>query len=103
MVLFALFLFGCAMPWGSAVAAIQEITPNQMRGQLSAIYLFCLSLVGMGLGPTIVAMFTDQVFANDDALGSSIALTIAIAAPVSALLLWLARRPYREALAKIDF
>jgi MFS family permease len=103
LVLFALFLFGCTMPWGGAAAAIQEITPNQMRGQVSAIYLFFLSLVGMGLGPTIVATFTDRLFASDQALGSSIALTIAIAAPLSAMLLWLARRPYREALAEIDF
>ena len=99
----ALFLFGCAMPWGSAVAALQEITPNQMRGQVSAIYLFCLSLFGMGVGPTIVASFTDHVFVNDMALGQSIAITIAITAPIAALLLWLARAPYKAALANVEF
>ena len=103
MALFALFLFGCAMPWGGAVAALQEITPNQMRGQISAVHLFCLSLFGLGLGPTMVASFTDHLFHNDLALGKSIALTIAIAGPISAVLLLLARRPYREALAAIDF
>ena len=101
--LFAIFLFGCAMPWGSAVAALQEITPNQMRGQVSAIYLFCLSLFGMGVGPTVVARFTDGYFADDMALGQSIALTIGVTAPIAALLLWLARRPYREALERVDF
>ena len=60
--LFGMFLFGCAMPWGSAVAALHEITPNQMRGQVSAIHLFCLSLIGRGLGPTLVALFTDYLF-----------------------------------------
>ncbi len=65
MALFAVFLFGCSMPWGSAVAALHEITPNQMRGQVSAVYLFCLSLLGMGLGPTMVASFTDHLFHND--------------------------------------
>ena len=103
MALFGLFLFGCAMPWGGAVAALQEITPNQMRGQISAVHLFCLSLFGLGLGPTMVASFTDHLFHNDLALGKSIALTIAIAGPISAVLLLLARRPYREALAAIDF
>lgn len=101
--LFTIFLFGCAMPWGSAAAAIQEITPNQMRGQLSAIYLFFLSLVGMGVGPTFVAIFTDHLFADDMALGNSIALSIAVAAPLSAVLLWLARKPYREALKEANF
>ena len=103
LALFGLFLFGCAIPWGAAAAAVQEITPNQMRGQVSAIYLFFLSLVGMGVGPTIVAYFTDNLFKSDAAIGSSIALTIAIAAPLSALLLWIARRPYREALERLDF
>ena len=74
-----------------------------MRGQISAIHLFCLSLIGTGVGPTLVALFTDRLFKNDAALGSSIALTIAIAAPISALLLLMARRPYREALERVDF
>ena len=103
LALFAVFLFGCAMPWGGAVAALQEITPNQMRGQVSAIYLFCLSLIGIGVGPTLVAGFTDHLFANDAALGKSIALTIAIAAPISALLLSLARKPYCRALEEVTF
>lgn len=103
LTLFAVFLFGCAMPWGSAVAALQEITPNQMRGQVSAIYLFCLSLFGMGFGPTIVAAFTDHVFANDAALPQSMALTIGLTAPLAAILLLLARAPYRKALGRIDF
>ena len=103
LALFTLFLFGCAMPWGCAAASIQEITPNQMRGQVSAIYLLFLSLIGMGAGPTLVASFTDYVFRSDAALGQSIALAIGIAAPLSALLLWLARRPYREALERADF
>lgn len=97
------FLFGCAMPFGAAAAALQEITPNQMRGQVSAIYLFGLSFFGMGFGPTIVALFTDSVFGNDAALGKSIACLIVIAAPVSALLLTLALKPYRETLARVDF
>jgi len=103
LALFTVFLFGCAIPWGGAVAALQEITPNQMRGQVSAIYLFCLSLIGIGIGPTLVAGFTDHLFGDDAALGKSIALTIAIAAPVSALLLSLARKPYCRALSAIAF
>jgi MFS family permease len=102
LALFALFLFGCAIPWGGAVAALQEITPNQLRGQVSAIYLFCLSLIGIGIGPTMVAGFTDNLFASDAALGKSMALTIAIAAPLSAVLLSLARKPYCRALAETE-
>ena len=97
------FLFGCAMPFGAAAAAIQEITPNQMRGQVSAIYLFGLSFFGMGFGPTIVAFFTDSVFGNDAAIGQSIACLIVIATPIAALLLTAALKPYRETLASVEF
>lgn len=94
----SLFLFGCAMPWGAAAAALQEITPNQMRGQVSAIYLFCLSLIGTGLGPTLVAALTDHMFGRDDAIHLSMAVTMLIAAPLAALLLGLALHPYRLAM-----
>lgn len=97
------FLFGCSMPFGAAAAAVQEITPNQMRGQVSAIYLLALSLVGMGFGPTLVAAFTDQVFASDVAVGKSLALMQAIAGPVSGVILWLACGAYRKAVAAVDF
>lgn len=98
-----LFLFGCAMPYGGAAAALQDITPNQLRGQVSAVYLFSLSLVGMGFGPTLVALITDTVFANDAAVGKSLAIMIAVSAPASALVLMRARAPYRRALATVDF
>jgi MFS family permease len=103
LILVGLFLFACAMPWGGAAAALQEITPNQMRGQISAIYLFCLSLLGLGFGPALVAGFTDHLFGDDAALPSSLALNILVTAPVSALLLWLARKPYCAVLAAHEF
>jgi MFS family permease len=98
-----LFLFATCMPWGCAAAAMQEITPNQMRGQISAIYLFGLNFIGLAFGPTLVAFFTDSVFGDDSAVGMSILTVILIAAPLSAIVLMLARRPYREALGRIDF
>lgn len=98
-----MFMFGCAMPYGGAAAAIQEITPNQMRGQVSAIYLFFLSFIGMGVGPTLVAAITDHVFASDAAIGQSLATSFVITAPIAAIVLWLSRAPYRAALARVDF
>jgi MFS family permease len=98
-----LFLFATCMPWGCAAAAMQEITPNQLRGQVSAIYLFGLNFLGLGFGPTLIAFFTDSVFQDDAAVGLSIAAVTVIAAPISAVVLMLARKPYREALARVNF
>lgn len=95
------FLFAGAMPYGAAAAAFQEITPNRMRGQISAIYLFALNLAGIGLGPTIAALLTEHVFGGDASVRWSLAVLIAVAAPLSALSLWRACAPYRRALADI--
>ena len=100
LALFAVFVFFGSFPYGAAATAFQEITPNQMRAQITAVYFFFLNLCGIGLGSTVVAFFTDKVFRADAAVGNSIAIVIGVAAPISALLLWLALRPYRKALAE---
>jgi hypothetical protein len=46
-VLMAPTVFCLSMPFGVAPAAIQEIMPNAMRGQASAIYLFVVTLFGL--------------------------------------------------------
>jgi MFS family permease len=90
-------IFTAAMPNGIAAAAIQEIIPNSMRGQTSAIYLFVVTLIGLGLGPTAVAMVTDYVFHDDMAVRYSIFWVGIIFSSVGALVLWLGRKPYVQA------
>lgn len=93
-----LFFFG-AFASGAAPAAIGAVVPNMRRGQVSAVYLLAINLLGIGLGPTLPALFTDFLFADEARLGDSLALTAAITGLPSASLLWWARRPYREAAA----
>tara|TARA_R110000868_G_scaffold511_7_gene3786 strand:- start:1251 stop:2585 length:1335 start_codon:yes stop_codon:yes gene_type:complete len=90
-------VFTVAMPFGVAPAAIQEIMPNAMRGQASAIYLFTITLIGLGIGPTAVAMFTDYVFADDMAIRYSIFIVASVITVGSIILLWTGLKPYREA------
>jgi MFS family permease len=96
---FAIFVFFGSFPYGCAAAAFQEITPNQMRGQVTAIYFFVLNLAGIGLGPTVVALFTENVFQDVAAVKYSLACTIALAAPLSAITLALSLKHYRAVLA----
>lgn len=79
--------FGLAMPFGVAPAAIQEIMPNALRSQASAIYLFLVNLIGLGLGPTAVALCTDYLFGNDLAIRYSLALALPAALVVGCVLL----------------
>jgi MFS family permease len=95
-------VFAASMPFGAAPAAIQEMVPNAMRGQASAIYLFVVNLIGLGLGPTAVALCTDFLFGDDLDLRYSLVLVATLAHLVATALLALGLRPFRESLARAD-
>jgi MFS family permease len=90
-----------SMPFGVAPAAVQEMMPNDMRGQASAVYLFVVNLIGLGVGPTAVALATDYVFKSDAAVGYSLLLVGSVAQAGALLLLWAGLAPYRRTLANL--
>jgi MFS family permease len=91
-----------AMPWGIAPAAIQEIMPNQMRGQASAVYLFIISIIGLGLGPQALALVTDHVFQDEKQIHMSLLWTTTLAHIASATLLWLGLSHFRKSRDNLD-
>ncbi|PIA71784.1 spinster family MFS transporter [Pseudomonas sediminis] len=101
-VLMAPTVFCLSMPFGVAPAAIQEIMPNSMRGQASAIYLFVITLIGLGVGPTAVALVTDFVFADDAALRYSLLIVTTLAVSTSIILLAKSLKPYRESVTRLE-
>jgi MFS family permease len=78
-------------------AALQEATPNAMRGQINALYLFTIAAVGGTLGPLLVALITDFVVGDEAHLRYVLAGFRAVLAPLDAFLIWLAIRPYGKA------
>ena len=92
--LFAAMLFGASMAFGAAAAGIQMLTPNRMRAQASAAYLFTLNLIAVGAGPTFAALLTDDWFHDDLRVGDSVTIVICIAAPLAGLVLLRARKPF---------
>ncbi len=101
-ILLAPTVFFLSMPFGVAPAAIQEIMPNSMRGQASAIYLFVITLIGLGIGPTAVALVTDYVFADDQALRYSLLIVTTLAVLGSVVLLKMSLKPYRDSLLRLQ-
>jgi MFS family permease len=81
-----LTVFSLSIAQSAAPALIQSVVPNRMRGQAIACYLLLAGLMGIGLGPTLVAMLTDFVFKDHSALRYSLALS---AAPTALFALWL--------------
>jgi MFS family permease len=101
-ILVAPAVFFLSMPFGVAPAAIQEIMPNSMRGQASAIYLFVITLIGLGIGPTAVALVTDYGFGDDMALRYSLLIVTSIAVFSSIVLLSMSLKPYRESVVRLQ-
>lgn len=90
-----------AAPFGIAPAAIQEMMPANMRGQASAILLFVVNLIGLGIGPTAVALCTQYLFKRDDAVRYSLALVSTLACALAALLLYSAWKPFLASLERL--
>ena len=80
LALLAPALFFDALAMGTSTAALQHIFPNQVRGQVSALYLFLLNLGGGSLGPLLPGVFNDYLFHNPNMVGYSLAITVAIGA-----------------------
>jgi len=90
-----------AAPFGIAPAAIQQMMPNPMRGQASAVYLFILNLIGLGMGPTAVALCTQYVFGRDEAVNYSLLIVTVAASAIAALLLWSGLKPFLRSLERL--
>lgn len=95
-------VFFAAMPFGVGPAAIQEMMPNRMRAQASAVYLFVLNLIGLGLGPTAVALSTDYLFGNESQLYLSLVLVSTVFGVVASILLYMGMRHFRRSIEHLE-
>lgn len=87
----AFVMLACAFPMltmhGVGTVALQLITPNQYRARMTALYFFIVNLTGLGFGPMVIALLTDNLFADDGALRYSIAIVTGVAMPLAAIIL----------------
>jgi MFS family permease len=95
LALLAPAIFLSNTPYACAGTSIQLIVPNRARAQVTALYITLITLVGLGVGPTVVGLMTDYVFKNPADLRYSLAIVVALPAPIMFCLLSLAWRPYR--------
>ncbi len=72
---------------GYGAAAIQLVTPEPLRGRISAIFTILVNLFAAGIAPVSVGFFSDYVFPGPGGLGMAIAANLAFWAPLAILLL----------------
>ncbi len=88
--------FISAFMFGPQNAAIQVVTPNRMRGQVTALVLFGFNVLGYGLGPTVLALLTDYINKDEKQIHLAMATCYAMISPIAFGILCLALKLCRE-------
>ncbi|MBF8747802.1 MFS transporter [Pseudomonas putida] len=80
-------MFFASFPMPASTAAMQILSPNQVRAQVSAVFLLISNLLALGLGTTLVALITDRYFGVPAAVGSSMSIVSVFASFLAIVLL----------------
>lgn len=79
----------------AAIAVLQAVVPNQFRGTSVSLLTFFNTLVGLGCGPTLVALATDQIYGAPTAVGLAVSTIVVPAAVLACCAFFLSRRALR--------
>ena len=89
LVLKAMASFCLAGGTNNVLVALQTLAPQRMRATLVALLLMCITLLGLGIGPTAAAIASSQLNPDGKSLGLALAvLAPCIGLPSLLLLLW---------------
>ncbi|QOW46684.1 MULTISPECIES: MFS transporter [Acinetobacter] len=80
-------MFFASFPMPISTTAMQMLAPNQLRAQISAVFLLISNLVAVGIGTTLVALITDKIFENPLMVGSSLSIVGACSCVLAYILL----------------
>jgi MFS family permease len=82
----------CSTLWiGPTFAIVQDLVPPAMRAMASAVFIFILTIIGMGTGPQAVGILNDWI-GTPDAIRYSLLWTAVVMNLGAALFFWLSRR-----------
>ena len=97
------FLLVCmaALP-SLAMAALNIVTPNELRGTGIALFALFTGTLGGGGGPLVIAAVSDYIFKDEKAIGLATAIVIGVCLPLAALLLALGMGPMRKAVQEAE-
>lgn len=88
LLVYALAMYFASFPMATSAAALQNMAPNQMRAQVTALFFVGMNMVGITGGASLVALLTDFVFQSEQAVGHSMSIVASTSALLAALLLW---------------
>lgn len=98
---YGLFMFGSGLGLSSVVPSIHDITPPAYRGRTTALHFVLAGLLGQTMAPTLVALSTDRIFHDPNAVGWSILLVLAPIIVLSFLVCALFQARFGDARARM--
>jgi MFS family permease len=91
----ALVVFGSGLGLVAGPPNFHDVTPNQFRGRVQAVYFMLTGILGIGIGPWLVARVTDGVFHDDQAIRYSLLIVLAPVAVVAFIVCLASQGSYR--------
>jgi MFS family permease len=82
-------------------AAVQRITPNEKRGQISALYLFMFTFFG-GMGSWVIGAVSTYVVGDEQKVWLAILITAAVFLPTATFFMWRGIKPYRMEVERLE-
>jgi MFS family permease len=92
------FAMAAAVPQN---VAIQTVTPNEMRGQVTAVYLF-MFIVFSALGASVVPLVTTYIAGGEQNLWVSMMLVAAVLLPIAVYAISRGMKPYADELERLE-
>lgn len=82
-------------------AAIQRIAPNEIRGQVTAIYLFMFTFFG-AMGSFVIGVVAQRIVGVEEDLWKALVITAATLLPLATFLMYRGIKPYREEVERLE-
>jgi MFS family permease len=89
-------LSACTVNWGipCVLTAINQVTPNQFRGQLTAIYTIVVAVIAVGLGPLVAGAVSDYFLGGSEHIGTALSLLSIVCGIIAFILIFNARKAF---------
>ena len=82
-------------------AAIQRLVPNEIRGQVTALYLFMFTFFG-AMGSFVIGGVSDYVVGDPQKVWQALLITAIMFLPLATFFMWRGIRPYREEVERLE-
>lgn len=96
LICIAIASFCIPLPLALVTTMMQEVTPNSMRGVVNGMYVVSTNVIGLAIGPFLVAFATDYIFNDPKLIAFSLGLVAMVVAPIGTILFSVGIKEYRE-------